>query len=187
MNKQDDVEKFKKSNYYNSWRLYLKYYKKNLIFFILIVLFTTITTSTTIFIPIITQLITTSAEKDIYKDLAFFSGMLAAIVVVKIALYFFLDHLGHTFDLKLELQIRRDMLAKFHKLPMQRIEDTPSGTYFYRLVEDLKEVNSFSYSAISNIITIVILSTGGFVYIFLVNWIIGVVVLSVYLIQFSFI
>lgn len=183
MNKQDKVNRFKKSNYYNSWRLYLKYYKKNLIFFILIVLFTAITTSTTIFIPIITQLITTSAEKDIYKDLAFFSGMLAVIVVVKIALYFFLDHLGHTFDLKLELQIRRDLLAKFHKLPMQRIEDTPSGTYFYRLVEDLKQVNSFSYSAISNVITIVILSTGGFVYIFLVNWIIAVVVLSVYLIS----
>ncbi|MGL5591401.1 MAG: ABC transporter transmembrane domain-containing protein [Mycoplasmoidaceae bacterium] len=150
-------------------------------YLILIIIFTIITTAATIFIPVITQLITTSAEKDIYNELAFLSGMLGLIVIVKILLHFFLDHLGHTFDLKLELQIRRDMLEKFHKLPMQRIDNTPSGTYFYRLIEDLKEVNSFSYSAISDSITIIILSVGGFVYIFLVNWIIGVVVLSVYL------
>ncbi|MGL5246554.1 MAG: ABC transporter transmembrane domain-containing protein [Mycoplasmoidaceae bacterium] len=183
MIKKNKINTFKNSDYYNSWKLYLRYYRNNLMYLILIILFTIITTAATIFIPIITQLITSSAEKDIYKDLAFFAGMLGLIVVVKISLYFFLDHLGHTFDLKLELQIRRDMLEKFHKLPMQRIDNTPSGTYFYRLVEDLKEINSFSYSAISDFITIIILSVGGFIYVFLVNWIIGVVVLSVYLIS----
>ncbi|MGL5640261.1 MAG: ABC transporter transmembrane domain-containing protein [Mycoplasmoidaceae bacterium] len=183
MRKENKINTFKNGDYYNSWKLYLKYYKKNWIYLVLIIIFTIITTIATIFIPIITQLITSSAEKDIYKELAFLSGMLGLIVIVKIVLHFLLDHLGHTFDLKLELQIRRDMLEKFHKLPMERIDNTPSGTYFYRLIEDLKEVNSFSYSAISDLITIIILSVGGFIYIFLVNWIIGVVVISIYLIS----
>ncbi|MGL4616876.1 MAG: ABC transporter transmembrane domain-containing protein [Mycoplasmoidaceae bacterium] len=183
MRKKDKIKTFKNSNYYNSWKLYLRYYKKNWIYLILIILFTIVTTSATIFIPIITQLITYSAEKDIYRDLIFFSGMLGLIIFVKISLHFFLEHLGHRFDLNLELQIRRDMLEKFHKLPMQRIDNTPSGTYFYWLIEDLKEINTFSYSAISDLITITILSVGGFIYIFLVNWIIGIVALSVYLIS----
>ncbi|MDK2819556.1 MAG: ABC transporter ATP-binding protein, partial [Mycoplasmataceae bacterium] len=171
-----------KTNYKDSWLFFLKYYTKNIKNTIIIIIISILISCMTISLPFLTQLITSAALDNDFDSIIYFAIFLILVSLIKILLNFLSDYLSEVFSTKIEIQIREEMMEKFHKLSMQTFDNTPIGIFFSRILNDLKEVRLYVYVLVNNVITIMCLIIGGFSYIFFINWIAGIIVISIYFI-----
>lgn len=171
-----------KTNYKDSWLFFLKYYTNNIKNTITIIMISILISCITISFPFLTQLITSAALNNDFNAIIYFSIFLILASIIKILLNFLSDYLTEVFSTKMEILIREEMMEKFHKLSMQTFDNTPIGIFFSRILHDLKEVKLYVYTIVNNIVTIICLIIGGFSYIFFINWIAGIIIMTIYLI-----
>ena len=182
-NKQTPISKYPniKNNYKESWLFFLSYYKKNKKWTISIMLISTLISLTTISLPFLSSLISQFAASKDTQNIIYISSILLGISLIKIFLYFLLNYIGGIFEVKMEKHIRTEMMDKIHHLSMNTFDNTPIGVFFSRIFNDLKEAKIYVTKFIQNVVTIFCLIIGGFSFIFYVDWIAGIITLSIYL------
>lgn len=171
-----------KTNYKESWLFFWKYYKTNKKWTILLIFLSILISLTTISLPFISSAISSAASAGELKLLIYLSIFLSGIALIKIITYFISNYISGLFDIKIETQIRAEMMDKIHHLSMETFDNAPIGIFFSRFLSDLKEVKTYASRWIQNMVTIFCLIIGGFAFIFYVHWLAGIITFSVYLV-----
>ena len=181
-NKKQNVDTSIKQNYKESWLFFKRYYKGTKKWVSLIIVISLLVSATTIILPFLTSLIPTNGDSQSFNMIIHLSILLIVIAILKIILYFFLNYIGGIFDIKIEILIREEMMDKLHSLSMETFDNTPIGVFFSRILNDLKEIKIYASKFIQDIITIICLTIGGFSFIFYIDWVAGLITLSIYLV-----
>ncbi|MGL6125272.1 MAG: ABC transporter transmembrane domain-containing protein [Metamycoplasmataceae bacterium] len=170
-----------KTNYKESWSLFWKYYKKNKKWTISIVLLSILSSLTTISLPFITIFMNESATATKWEPLIFATIILSVVSILQIVIFYISNYVSGIFNMKIETQIREEMMSKIHHLSMETFDNAPIGIFFSRFFSDLQEVKIYASKLIRDTVTIFCLIVGGFSFIFYVNWVAGIIILSVYI------
>ncbi|MGL5592075.1 MAG: ABC transporter transmembrane domain-containing protein [Metamycoplasmataceae bacterium] len=171
-----------KTNYKQSWLLFWKYYKKNKKWTIALATLSLLTSLITISFPFLSELINLNATDSDWSHLITLIILISFLALIRIILFFISNYLADIFNIKIETQIREEMTEKIHHLSMETFDNAPIGIFFSRFFSDLQEVRSYASRLIQETITIICLIIGGFAFVFYVNWIVGLVIFTVYLI-----
>ena len=166
-----------------SWlRRFLPFYKPVMGLFLLDSLFAVILAGVAVGTPFLTQWITKSAMGSDYQAIGIGIGMLVSILFIKMISHAVITKWGHIMGIRMEVNMRRKAIKKMQSLPMSHFDKTDTGTYISRIVSDLKDIPEFAHHAPEDFIVAVLISVGGFTYAFLQSWIIGVILLGVFVV-----
>ena len=166
-----------------SWLVrFAPFYKPVMGLFILDLFFATILSGVAVGTPFLTQYITKAAIGSDYSAISLGIGLLITILFIKMISNFVVTKWGHMMGIRMEVNMRRKAIKKMQNLPMSHFDKTDTGTYISRVVSDLKDIPEFAHHAPEDFFMAVLISVGGFTYAFLQSWIIGVVLLSVFII-----
>ncbi|MGL5617826.1 MAG: ABC transporter transmembrane domain-containing protein [Metamycoplasmataceae bacterium] len=171
-----------KTNYKESWLLFWEYYKKNKKWTISLAILSILTSLTTISLPFLSELINLNAVDSDWNHLLTIISFLSLITVIRIIIFFISNYMAGIFSIKIETQIREEMMDKIHHLSMETFDNAPIGIFFSRFFSDLQDVRIYASRLIQELITIICLIIGGFAFVFYVNWIVGLIIFTVYLI-----
>ncbi|MGL5205497.1 MAG: ABC transporter transmembrane domain-containing protein [Metamycoplasmataceae bacterium] len=171
-----------KTNYKESWLLFWKYYKQNKKWTITLAILSLLTALITISLPFLSQLIDLNAADSDWNHLITTVSIIALIAIVRIIIFYISNYMADIFNVKIETQIREEMMEKIHHLSMETFDNAPIGIFFSRFFSDLQDVRKYASRLIQESITIICLMIGGFAFVFYVNWIVGLVIFTVYLI-----
>lgn len=80
---------------------------------------------------------------------------------------------------RMEVNMRKDIVNKMHRLEMSYYDKTPIGSFISRMVSDLRDIPEFAHHAPEDFIIATVTGAGGVTFAFLQNWIIGVVFLFI--------
>lgn len=165
--------------YRKSWKYFLSLYKENIKRTIIIVLVSFFASSITISLPFITQTLTTARENKVLYIFTIMAITMILVNLIKIILDFITEYFGQYFNYELETKWREKIVEKTHRLPMSNFDNRCIGSFLSRVVYDLKDITDFAFQFLSNFIFIITVLIGGFVYIFLVTWVVGMFVLAI--------
>ncbi|MGL5732892.1 MAG: ABC transporter transmembrane domain-containing protein [Metamycoplasmataceae bacterium] len=171
-----------KTNYKESWLLFWEYYKKNKKWTITLAILSLLTSLTTISLPFLSELINANAADSDWSHLITIISLLSLVAIIRIIIFFISNYMAGIFSIKIETQIREEMMEKIHHLSMETFDNAPIGIFFSRFFSDLQDVRIYASRLIQESITIICLIVGGFAFVFYVNWIVGIVIFTVYLV-----
>ena len=169
-------------NYIKSWKYFFHFYKKTPFRTFLICFIALIAASISVAIPFLTQAINRATTNDNLNAFIALAISIASIYVIKLILDFLNEYLGNHFNYKLEIEWRKLLIQKFYNLPMENFDNRTMGDFITRIISDLKDILNFAFQFLTNIIYVFIVLIGGFIYIFIINWLVGLIPLFVILI-----
>ena len=168
-------ENTKKVSIFYIWK-YLKKHKLHLSINIFISL---VMAGFAIAIPFLTKALTRSAKDANWEALYMFIGILIGFFFIRILASFIYNSYGKSVGIKIEVDMRKDSIAKLHRLKMGIFDYTPVGKFISRSHNDLKDIPDFVITSIFQIVVGVSTAIGGVTFAFLQNWIFGVAFIGI--------
>ncbi|WKX02222.1 ABC transporter ATP-binding protein [Candidatus Mycoplasma mahonii] len=163
-------------------REFIRYYKPVIGLFLLDSFFAIILASISVGTPFLTQYIVQNAISSDYQALGMGIGFLCTLLVLRLISSAIVTKWGHLMGLNMEINMRREAVEKMHRLPMTNFDKTPTGSYISRIVSDLKDIPEFAHHGPEDLIIALLVSVGGFTYAFLQSWIIGTILVFVFIV-----
>ena len=103
------------------------------------------------------------------------SIILLAIYLVRMLLRYFIQYYGHVMGVKMQAQMRKDMFDKLEKLPYSYYDNHETGKIMSRMTNDLFEISELAHHGPENIFIASITIISSFVYLMILNWILGLI------------
>ncbi len=88
--------------------------------------------------------------------------VLLFLYILKAVCNYIIGYLGHVFGVRVQADMRRDLFAKFEKLPFSYFDKNKTGDLLSRLVSDLFDVAELSHHAPENILLASLMLVGSF-------------------------
>ena len=126
-------------------------------------------------------LVTRSALYDLLPDKkyqVFFLviGMLVLCYVLRSVLQFVIAYWGHTFGIRVEADIRRDLFSHLQTLSFSYYDNNRTGQLMSRLTTDLFEITELAHHGPEDMFTSILTVVGAIVIMFTVQWKLALVV-----------
>ncbi len=185
-----DIDDYKdiiiEGKYWKSWKYFLRFYKKSPWRTFFVFLISLIAAGITIAIPFITQMINYTTSNGNINAFIGLAISIFAIYIIKLVLDFLNEFLGNYFNYEIEIEWREILIEKIYKMRFTEFENRPLGDFISRVINDLKDMLNFAFQFLNNVIYVSTILIGAFIYVFLVNWVIGLIPLAVIIIGVIF-
>ncbi len=158
-------------------RIFLSYFKPHLRLFLLDMLCALLVA----FIDLAFPLVTRSALYQLLPDKryeTFFIVMAVLVVsyVLRSVLQFVIAYWGHTFGIRVEADIRRDLFSHLQTLSFRYYDNNRTGQLMSRLTSDLFEITELAHHGPEDLFTSILTVIGAIIIMFTVQWKLALVV-----------
>lgn len=144
-------------------RRFFGYFKPHLRLFWLDTLAAILLAACDLFYPSITRsMLNTYIPEGRWDVLAWLSGILLAVYLLKMGLNYFTGYYGHVMGVRMQADMRRDMFTHLEKLPFSFFDRNKTGALMSRLTSDLMDVSELAHHGPEDLIISAILLVGSF-------------------------
>jgi len=168
------------------FKKFVSYYKPHKTIFTLDMLASFLVAAIGMGYPILTRYMLSSWIPD--KNITLIivgSCSLLGIYLVRALLRFFIQYYGHVMGLRMQAQMRSDLFAKLQKLPYSYYDNHESGDVLSTMVNDLFEISELAHHGPENILIAGFTFVGATIYLLIINWILGLVLIAIVPILFG--
>ena len=158
---------------------FVHYYKPHKKIFILDLIASFLVAAIGIGYPIITNMLMKDfIPNNNVNGIIIASIILLAIYLVRMLLRYFIQYYGHVMGVKMQAEMRKDMFDKLEKLPYSYYDNHETGKIMSRMTNDLFEISELAHHGPENIFIASITIISSFVYLMILNWILGLICLG---------
>ena len=102
----------------------------------------------------------------------FFTVMIAVVgcYVIRSGLQFIVAYYGHTFGIRVEADIRKDLFAKMQQMSFDFYDENRTGVLMSRLTTDLFELTELAHHGPEDLLTSVLTILGALTVMFTIRW-----------------
>ena len=155
---------------------FVPYYKPHKKIFILDLIASFLVAAIGIGYPIITNMLMKDfIPNNNVNGIIIASIILLAIYLVRMLLRYFIQYYGHVMGVKMQAEMRKDMFDKLEKLPYSYYDNHETGKIMSRMTNDLFEISELAHHGPENIFIASITIISSFVYLMILNWILGLI------------
>ena len=146
-------------------RRFISYYKPHIPMFLFDMLCAVVIAACNLFYPTIAKNIINSFETgSITVDAVVGSGILLLIIyIVKALCNYVVGYYGHLVGVRMQAHMRRDLFAKYERLPVSFYDENKTGDLLSRLTNDLFEISELAHHGPENLFLAVLMLGGAFV------------------------
>ena len=132
-------------------------------------------------------LFTESADHILHALLPIGAGLLAIYILQALCKYY-VSYQGHMMGANMERDMRQQLFDHYEKLSFSYYDQNNSGQMMSKLVSDLFDISEFAHHGPENLFISLIKIVGSFVFLFLINWRLAILllVLVVFMLVFSY-
>ena len=105
-----------------------------------------------------------------YTLLFVIMGIVAAFCLLRSLGYYTMTYWGHTFGVRVEADIRRDLFTHLQELDFGFYDKNRTGTLMSRLTGDLFEITELSHHGPEDILIASLTIVGALIYLFTIQW-----------------
>ena len=158
---------------------FVHYYKPHKKIFILDLIASFLVAAIGIGYPIITNMLMKDfIPNNNVNGIIIASIILLVIYLVRMLLRYFIQYYGHVMGVKMQAEMRKDMFDKLEKLPYSYYDNHETGKIMSRMTNDLFEISELAHHGPENIFIASITIISSFVYLMILNWILGLICLG---------
>ena len=95
--------------------------------------------------------------------------LLLLVYIVKAVGTYIMGYYGHIVGVRMQKDMRRDLFAKYQKLPFSYFDDHKTGDLLSRLTGDLQNVSELAHHGPENLFLAVLMFVGAFIILFSIN------------------
>ena len=155
---------------------FVHYYKPHKKIFILDLIASFLVAAIGIGYPIITNMLMKDfIPNNNVNGIIISSIILLVIYLVRMLLRYFIQYYGHVMGVKMQAEMRKDMFDKLEKLPYSYYDNHETGKIMSRMTNDLFEISELAHHGPENIFIASITIISSFVYLMILNWILGLI------------
>ena len=103
-------------------------------------------------------------------------AVIAVFYVIRSLCYFIMTYWGHTFGIRVEADIRRDLFEQFQVLDFDFYDMNRTGSLMSRLTGDLFEITELSHHGPEDIVISTLTIVGSLVFMFIMEWRLALVI-----------
>jgi ATP-binding cassette subfamily B protein len=145
------------------FKRFLSYYKPHAKLFVLDLSAALFASAAGLIYPTIARtIINDYAPNGNLRALIFASALLLFLYLFKAVCNYIIGYYGHVFGVRVQADMRRDLFAKFHKLPFSYFDKNKTGDLLSRLVGDLFDVAELAHHAPENLLLASLMLLGSF-------------------------
>ena len=111
-----------------------------------------------------------------YRTFFIVMGVMAIAYFVRAVLYYIICYWGHTFGIRVEADIRRDLFSHMQTLGYEFYDHNRTGQLMSRLTRDLFEITELAHHGPEDLIISVLTIVGALVVMFSIEWRLALVV-----------
>ena len=104
-----------------------------------------------------------------YTPIIIGAVLLLLVYVIKAAGTYIMGYYGHVVGVRMQKDMRRDLFAKYQKLPFSYFDDHKTGDLLSRLTGDLQNVSELAHHGPENLFLAVLMFVGAFIILFSIN------------------
>ena len=157
-------------------RRFASYYKPHKKIFIMDLIASFLVAAIGIGYPIITNMLMKDfIPNENVNGIIIASIVLLAIYFIRMLLRYFIQYYGHVMGVKMQAEMRKDMFDKLEKLPYSYYDNHETGKIMSRMTNDLFEISELAHHGPENIFIASITIISSFVYLMILNWILGLI------------
>ena len=169
---------------------FIKYYKPHVPMFVLDMICAVIVAGCNLFYPTIAKnIINSAATGNVLLDSVVKSGiLLLAVYVVKAFCQYVVGYYGHLVGVRMQADMRRDLFAKYERLPVTYYDEHKTGDLLSRLTNDLFEISELAHHGPENLFLAVLMLTGAVIILSGINLTLTLIMLAIvpFIVLFTF-
>ena len=133
-----------------------------------------------------TKTLFTESKEVIFHSLGFLLFGLLILYILQAACKYFLSYQGHVMGAYMERDMRRQLFDHYEKLSFSYYDKNNTGQMMSKLVSDLFDISEFAHHGPENLFISSIKIVGSFVFLFLINWKLALVLAAVVVLMVIF-
>ena len=158
-------------------RIFLSYFKPHRRLFAMDMLCALFVAAVDLAFPLVSR----RAMNDLLPDKAYTTffivmGVMAAAYLVRAVLYYVICYWGHTFGIRVEADIRRDLFSHMQSLGYEFYDRNRTGQLMSRLTSDLFEITELAHHGPEDLVISLLTIVGALVVMFSIEWRLALVV-----------
>lgn len=158
-------------------RIFLSYFKPHRKLFAMDMLCAILVAAVDLAFPIVSR----TAMNDLlphaaYRTFFLVMGIMALAYLVRAVLYYIICYWGHTFGIRVEADIRRDLFSHMQTLGYEFYDHNRTGQLMSRLTSDLFEITELAHHGPEDLVISVLTIVGALVVMFVIEWRLALVV-----------
>ena len=149
---------------------FISYYKPHLGLFALDMFCAVMVALCNLYYPTLARkIINDYSLEESYAPIIIGAVLLLLVYVVKATGTYIMGYYGHVVGVRMQKDMRRDLFAKYQKLPFSYFDDHKTGDLLSRLTGDLQNVSELAHHGPENLFLAVLMFVGAFVILFSIN------------------
>lgn len=163
------------------FKKFVSYYKPHIGLFIFDMVSAVIVAVCNLFYPTIAKnIISDFSSGNIALDRIIMSSvLLLAVYIVKAIFQYIIGYYGHLIGVYMQADMRRDLFAKYEKLPFKYYDNHKTGDLLSRLTNDLFEVSELAHHGPENIFLAILMLIGAFIILWRINHVLTLIMFAV--------
>lgn len=160
---------------------FISYYKPHIALFSLDMISAVIVAVCNLFYPRIAQNIIAQFESgNAVRDTVIYSAiLLLAVYAVKAVFQYIIGYYGHVVGVRMQRDMRRDLFAKYERLPFSYFDNHKTGDLLSRLTSDLFDVSELAHHGPENLFLAVLMFVGAFIILWGINSTLTIIMFSI--------
>lgn len=126
-----------------------------------------------------TKTLFTESKEVIFHSLGFLLFGLLILYILQATCKYFVSYQGHVMGAYMERDMRRQLFDHYEKLSFSYYDKNNTGQMMSKLVSDLFDISEFAHHGPENLFISSIKIVGSFVFLFLINWKLALVLAAV--------
>ncbi|MDR0889307.1 MAG: ABC transporter ATP-binding protein/permease [Oscillospiraceae bacterium] len=158
-------------------RIFVSYFRPHWKLFLLDILCAVIVGVIDLAFPLVSRsAMNDMLPQNLYGTFFLVMGVMAAAYALRALLYYIICYWGHTFGIRVEADIRRDLFSHMQRLSYDFYDKNRTGQLMSRLTSDLFEVTELAHHGPEDLLISLLTIVGALVVMFLIQWRLALVV-----------
>ena len=170
----------KDTKYYQShglMRIFLSYFKPHRKLFAMDMLCAIIVAAVDLAFPLVSRTAMNDLlPRNAYTTFFIVMGVMAAAYLLRAFLYYVICYWGHTFGIRVEADIRRDLFSHMQSLGYEFYDRNRTGQLMSRLTSDLFEITELAHHGPEDLVISLLTIVGALIVMFSIEWRLALVV-----------
>ena len=170
----------KDTKYYQShglMRIFLSYFKPHRRLFAMDMLCAIIVAAVDLAFPLVSRsAMNNLLPRNAYTTFFIVMGVMAAAYLLRAFLYYVICYWGHTFGIRVEADIRRDLFSHMQSLGYEFYDRNRTGQLMSRLTSDLFEITELAHHGPEDLVISLLTIVGALIVMFSIEWRLALVV-----------
>ena len=170
----------KDTKYYQShglMRIFLSYFKPHRKLFAMDMLCAIIVAAIDLAFPLVSRTAMNDLlPRNAYTTFFIVMGVMAAAYLLRAFLYYVICYWGHTFGIRVEADIRRDLFSHMQSLGYEFYDRNRTGQLMSRLTSDLFEITELAHHGPEDLVISLLTIVGALIVMFSIEWRLALVV-----------